>query len=102
MTKALVYHNQYGPAQIYFPPSTDSALPEAASIPGGPFPRASSQVAARGHAIPWDRWAEHLSEQLPYFDSWTVEDVPDGLSPQDALSLVRSRNADNYFSEPSG
>jgi hypothetical protein len=95
--KALVYHNQYGAAQVYMPPAGDGAVPDAASIPQGPFPRAVNQVMDRGNKVSWDEWSQHLTEQYPYFDSWTVEDVPDGSTAQEALNLVRTRAAGNLI-----
>jgi hypothetical protein len=97
VAKALVYRNHRGAAQLYYEPKADGVQPESATIPGGPFPRASEGVAARGNKIPWKDWADHLSEQLPYFDSWSHEDVPDGLAPNQALALVRQRDAARFL-----
>lgn len=91
--KALVYHNEQGPAMVYLPPASDGVAPEAASIPGGPFPRAVTQVTSRGHDVTWERWCQRLAAQLPYFDHWTISEVPDGTSAEDALSLVREKAA---------
>jgi hypothetical protein len=94
--QVLVYHNQLGPAMVYLAPAGNAA-PEGASIPGGPFPRAVAQVTSRGHSISWENWCRRLAHSLPYFDSWSVEDVPDGLSAQDVLSVVRSRTSDHLM-----
>jgi hypothetical protein len=97
--KVLAYVNQFGPAQVYLPPA-GKAVPESAWIPEGPFPRASVQVASRGTDISWDRWCRRLAAQLPYFDSWSVEDVPDGLTASEALSLVRQRASEQALGAP--
>lgn len=92
--KALIYHNHLGPAQLYLKPANDKSDPPCASIPGGPFPRASAGAGSRGREIPWEDWCERLSEQWPYHDSWTHEDVPDGMTPHEALAHVRERESD--------
>lgn len=91
--KAAVYRNHLGAAQLYLDPDKAGGDAEAA-VPGGPFARASSQMGARGSAVDWDDWTDQLAAQYPYFDHWTTEDVPDGLTAQQALSLVRSRDAE--------
>lgn len=92
----LVYHNHLGPVQVWTLPS--SGLPQTAYAPGGPFPRAASQVAAKGSALTWQQWAQELSSSLPYFDAFSTEPVPDGLSAQQALGLVRQRQAGKFLS----
>ena len=98
MARLLVYRNNQGAAQAYLPPAPPVEPPQAAAIPGGPFPRASEQAGARGTDVSWDDWAQQLTEQLPYFDSWTLEDVPDDLTAAEALSLVRKRDAESLVS----
>lgn len=87
-----VYHNQYGPAVVFTLPK--SGPPLHASIPQGPFPRAMSQFLDKGHALTWEQWADHLSGSLPYFDHWSVDQVPDGYTADQALAQVRSQEAD--------
>jgi hypothetical protein len=97
--KVLTYRLPHvGAAQVFQQPGSDhETLPPTAHVPGGPFPRAMAQAGSQGHQIPWDDWCDRLSEQLPYFDGWSVEDVPDGISPDTALSLIRQRDADKFF-----
>lgn len=90
--RALVYRNQYGPAMALVLPAQENGVPASATIPGGPFPRAMAQIGAKGHGVTWEQWADHLAGSLPYFDSWSVEDVPDGLDPQRVLNVVRRRS----------
>lgn len=89
-----VFSNRYGPAVVFTVPRGDDGPPENASIPQGPFPRAVSQFLDKGHALTWEQWADHISGKLPYFgEHWSTEQVPDGYTARQALSLVRSREA---------
>lgn len=87
-----VYRCQYGPAVVYTLPLQGE--PKRAAVPAmtaGQLARAASQFQAKGSAVTWPEWGDILARQLPYFDSWTVEQVPDGTDPQQALNLVRHR-----------
>lgn len=95
--KVAVYHTrQYGPSVVFTVPQ--DSLPESASVPHmseGMKNRAQGQWAAKGHSLSWEQWAEHLSGQLPYFEQWSVEEVPDGLSAAQALSEVRRKESED-------
>lgn len=99
-----VFHNRYGPAVVFTLPPGDSELPEHASIPQGPFPRAFSQfVHDKGTEPSWAQWAEHLAGSLPYFgEHWTVEQVPDGYGAKQALAWVRSQEAERNLTPSAG
>lgn len=100
--KVAVYHDpRYGPSVVFTLPGK-AEVPESASIPQGPFPRATAQFAAKGPGLSWLQWAGVLAKQLPYFESWTVEDVPAGMSAHNALSVVRHQEADRFLGVGSG
>lgn len=96
--RAAVYRNNLGAAQLYLEPSQAGSGDSVATLPSGPFDRASAQMAARGGDVDWEDWADQLAGQYPYFDRWTAEDVPDGLTAQQALSHVRERDAESMTS----
>lgn len=92
MADVIVYHDErYGPAQLWTLPSSPGATPRTAYIPQGPFSAAQAHVEDKGSEQSWKDWAETLAGTLPYQVRFTVETVPDNLTPQAALSLIRER-----------
>ena len=90
-----VFRNQFGPAVVYTLPLQGE--PQHAAVPAlaaGQLARAESQFRAKGSAVTWPEWGDILSRQLPYFDSWSVDQVPDGTDPKQALNLVRRREGE--------
>ena len=53
---------------------------------------------AKGSDPTWSQWAQHLTERLPHAGRWSVEDVPEATTVQQALSLLR-RKATAYGME---
>lgn len=91
--KVIVYHDRrYGPAVVFLPPPR-GAVPESAALPNDLFPRAYSQMRARGRTVSWADWGESLVRHAPYFEDWSVEEVPAGTSAHDALGLIRRKQA---------
>jgi hypothetical protein len=88
--KALVCHTRLGPTAVFIPPAKGRP-PASAAVPGGEqFTRpAIAQVGARGHQATWEDHCHLLEQSPPYAGRWTTEEVPDGLSAQQALSRVR-------------
>lgn len=85
----LVYRNRYGPAMVFTLPKDAGADPQWASIQAGPFARAFAILSEKGPSVSWTDWANHLTGALPYFESWTVEDVPGRFDLHRALAYVR-------------
>lgn len=94
MMKALTYHDRRGPAVVFLPPKGD-ALPESAAAPGDASLNAPAytQVASRGAKASWAEHSKNLAAAPPYAGRWTVEDVPDGSTAQQALYHVRGEHA---------
>lgn len=96
--KVAVYRTRsYGPSGVFTMPP-DGEAPAHAFIPQVDSQRALSQWTGKGSDLTWEQWAEELQGHLPYFESWTVEDVPDGVTVQRALSLVRQQESDKLLS----
>lgn len=99
--KVLTYHDRRGPAVVFLPPKGD-ALPESAAAPDDGVKALSahaySQVAARGSKATWEQHCENLVKSAPYAGRWTMEEVPDGSSPRQALRHVRQEFAMGQFS----
>lgn len=96
--KALVWTCRLGPAVVFLPPQGKD-LPRSAAVTAsraviGP---AYSQVAARGHGVSWDKYCQHLMTTPPYAGKWRTEDVPDAITPGQALHIVRRREAGNIL-----
>lgn len=90
--KAAVWHSpHYGPALIGLLPKSRDRQPDTARIayhiPPGPM----RQLLAKGSRPSWEEWFGHLAEGLPLGGRWTVEDVPEGASPHQALEYVRDK-----------
>lgn len=97
--KVAVYRTRsYGPSGVFTMPPGDEA-PAHAFIPQVDPQRALSQWTGKGSDLTWEEWAERLQGHLPYFDSWTTEDVPDGITAQRALSVVRQHESDQLLSQ---
>lgn len=95
MAEVIVYHDErYGPAQLWTLPPGATAVPRTAYIPQGPFRLAESHLLDKGSGESWRDWADTLAGTLPYQVRYTIETVPDNLTPQAALSLIRERTAD--------
>lgn len=98
--KVAVYRTlQYGPSMVFTLPAdgevpADAAIP---NLPAGAVHRARSQWAAKGSERGWEDWAQVLAGQLPYFEHWSVEEVPDGMSATQALSQVRQDEAERVM-----
>ena len=88
----LAYHNYLGVAQVYTLPADNMAKPAMATLPEGPFGYAVSAIAAKGPAVAWMDYAYLLTRQAPYFGWWSVEDVPEPSSIQEALGYVREHD----------
>lgn len=88
---AVVYVSpQDGPAQVWLLPVADGELPASAAIPGDIGPGALVFPKYKGSAISWRDWADELSES-PWLGDYTIQLVPDGITPEAALSYVRDR-----------
>jgi hypothetical protein len=95
--KVAVYRTRsFGPSGVFtLPPG--GAAPEHAFIPQVSEQRAMSEWTSKGHGVTWEEWARRLAGHLPYFDAWTVEDVPDGMTVGQALSKVREDETDRLL-----
>lgn len=89
MKVAVWYDERYGPAVAATIPGDDEP-PEFASIPRHLPQGIRQQYLGKGSELDWEEWAEHLTERLPHHGQWSIEDVPDGMTPRQALSQVRS------------
>jgi len=98
MAEVIVYQDpRYGAAQLWTLPRDPAGTPRTAYIPQGPFGAAQAHVRDKGSAQSWPDWAAVLAETLPYGGGFTTETVPDSLTPQQALSYVRERAADQVL-----
>lgn len=98
--KVAVYRTRaFGPSGVFTIPG-DGIAPAHAFIPQVNPQRALSEWTSKGHGVTWEEWAENLTRHLPYFDSWTVEDVPDNFTVGQALSRVRENEAGSLLSQP--
>jgi hypothetical protein len=88
MTTAVVYRNGMGPAAIWL--LTDEESPPSYTLPDNQDPR-PSLFDYKGPEMSWEDWGQHLAG-TPQVGDWSVEDVPDGLSPQQAMAAVRSQD----------
>lgn len=88
----LVYHNRLGAALVFLPPEPGQP-PASAAVPASPeqLRPAWAQVAARGTQASWEFHCRLLVRSAPYAGTWTVQDIPDGSSPEAALALVLAR-----------
>lgn len=101
--RAAVWHSPvYGPALIGLLPKGKDKVPATARLsyhlPPGPL----RQLLAKGSGPTWAQWAQHLTGALPYGGRWTVEEVPDGTSPQQALQHVRETYAGQVLDSSQG
>lgn len=93
MKVCVWYDERYGPAVLATIPE-DGELPQFAKIPYTLPPAIEQQYLGKGSGVDWEEWAEHLTERLPHHGQWSVEEVPDGMTPRQALSQVRKRVGD--------
>lgn len=89
MKVALWQDDKSGPAAVFIPQGADRPA-DSATVPGCP-PAPARQWAAKGTAVSWRQWTEHLTERLPYGGQWSVQDVPDGMSARQALYHLREK-----------
>ena len=101
MKVAVWYDERYGPAVLATIPQADDEPPEFATIPYALPAGIRQQYLGKGSQVSWEEWAEHLTERLPHHGQWSVEDVPDGMSPRQALSQVRKTAGDRATSSNS-
>lgn len=94
MKVAVWYDERFGPAVLAVIPQDDEKPPDFATIPYKIPPGIRQQFMAKGHAVDWDEWAEHLTGRQPHHGQWSVEDAPDGMTAQQALSQVRKQAGD--------
>ena len=100
--KVAVYRTRsFGPSGVFTLPA-DGTAPAHAFIPQVSPQRALSEWTSKGHGVTWEQWARHLGRHLPYFDSWTVEEVPDGISAVQALSKVREDESTRLLAQQQG
>jgi hypothetical protein len=98
--KVAVYRTRaFGPSGVFTIPA-DGVAPVHAFIHQVSPARALSEWTSKGHGETWQKWAEHLTRKLPYFDSWAVAEVPDGFTVEQALSKVREDETDGLLSQP--
>jgi hypothetical protein len=88
--KVLCWRNNQGPAMVFLMPE-DGMPVDHAAIPGGPWGRPWSDLAAKGRAISWPDFAQALTERPPYLGRWSLEEVPDGRDAQQALAVICGR-----------
>lgn len=95
--KALTYHDRRGPAVVFLPPDKPGSPPPSAEVPDDGVTSLSApayaQVAAQGRKATWEEHCRNLAGGPPYAGRWTLEDVPDGSSPRQALRHVRGEHA---------
>lgn len=77
---------------VFLMPGADG-VPASAAVPASPaqLRPAWAQVAARGTRASWEFHCRLLVRSAPYAGTWTVQDIPDGSSPEAALALVLAR-----------
>lgn len=93
--KVLTYRaRDHGPVVVFLPPGKDG-VPQSAAIPADQeiLRPAYAQVASRGPKASWGQYCKMLMSSPPYAGTWTVEDVPDGYGPKQALAWVRSQDS---------
>lgn len=52
-----------------------------------------AQAAAQGSSASFEEHAQRLAASSPYAGSWSLVSVPDGITAQQALYLIRHRKA---------
>jgi hypothetical protein len=87
--KALVGANRLGPAAVFLPDGSHAVIPAAEAL----VAPLAAEVAARGPQASWEEHAARLCAGAGYAGRWSQEDVPDGISAQQALHLARYRAA---------
>lgn len=87
MKVAVWYDPRYGPAYVFMLPRR--GIPDVAKIPQDVPPGPRREFYAKGAKLTWEQQAEHLTERLPVAGKWAVEEVPDGITVQQALYHVR-------------
>lgn len=88
MKVAVWTDERLGPAAVFIP--NREGPPDAASVPACP-PAPFRQWSAKGNAVSWAKWIEHLTDKLPYGGQWSVQEVPDGSDAAGALRHVREQ-----------
>lgn len=96
--KVLTYRNRLGPAVVFLPPRKGE-VPRSAQVPADPALTrpAYAEVAARGPKASWAQYCQALVKSPPYAGTWTLEDVPDGYGPEQALAWVRSQDSEKVM-----
>lgn len=93
--KVLAYHCSLGIGAVFLPPRKGEVPPSAVVPDSNAQVRpAFAQVAAQGRKASWNQHCQVLVESAPYAGRWSVEEVPDGMTPQEALRRVREQEAD--------
>ncbi len=88
----LVFRNRFGPVAVWLLPQDEAGLdaPERAvlHVPGVPLDPRIQNMDSKGSDGDWLDWANYLASQ-PLLGSWSVQEAPDGLSPEAVLDAAR-------------
>jgi hypothetical protein len=90
----LVWVTPRGPAQVFSIPQNTAARPATAFDPqAGPQRPAGVRLGEKGSQVPWREWAHQLaaSRPAPGGGFFGIEQVPDGSTMSQALSVLQQR-----------
>jgi hypothetical protein len=88
--------DETGPAIVASLTTRKGRPPQVARIPGAPS-GPLRQLASAGSSLTLEQHVRHLSEGLPYKGRWSIEEVPDRLTLQQALAWLRKKASLNQL-----
>lgn len=91
--KVLVGSNRLGPAAVFLPDGSHAAAPAAEEL----IAPLLAQVQARGSHATFAEHAKRLTEGPGYAGSWSLQEMPDGISAPQALHYARYRSVKEIF-----
>ena len=97
----LSWSDDRGPEQVWLPPFPGQDEPSTGWADGGPFAVPAAIVASRGSGVAWPAWITELSgNMLTGQDNgrFSIAQVPDEVSPWQALGIIRAQFAAASFS----
>ena len=91
--KALVASNRMGPAAVFLPDGSHAVIPAHENL----IAPLLAEAAAIGTKASFEEHAVRLCAAAPYAGSWSMLDVPEGVSAAQALHLARYQAAGDLF-----
>lgn len=87
--KVLVGSNRLGPAAVFLPDGSHAVIPAHENL----IQPLIVQAQARGSKARFEQHAKRLAAGPGYAGSWSLLEVPDGISAPQALHYARYRAA---------